>query len=370
MKKHTIYIILSITTIICLFITAATCSFCGQQLSTASSEEAKADVEEENTEAEETEEAKETSHDTDATSTDDEDQDGQAPTISLSISEGPTYSAADDVCWYRVKATVTGDPTPKISWSTDYSNGSFGNTIAQVNLTRDNPNYTLTATATNSNGSDTDSIDLSWGCDGDVDDDSDDEDGEEVADDDSDEERFYYIPEEVHFLQTQRLDIVGPRSGSVNTGGDTSALIYTGDDEEHNLHQAFLCFDISALAGVTVSAAQIEIGNIRKFGEFLDSERKLYFTSVDYGDLLDSEELLTGPVLFTIPTNGLGESLTRRDDSLAATIQEAVDGGRNWYQIRIELVGYSNVDDDFNDDERDGYRFMLEGLVLQVDYVE
>lgn len=89
----------------------------------------------------------------------------EAITIKLEISEGPTYSPADNVCFYRVKATVTGSHSPKITWSMDISNGIFGKDIAQVNLTRDNPKYTLTAIATNSEGSATDEIYLTWGCD-------------------------------------------------------------------------------------------------------------------------------------------------------------------------------------------------------------
>jgi hypothetical protein len=90
---------------------------------------------------------------------------GQAPTISLAIYQDATYSAADDICYFRIEAKVSGSPTPTISWSKDDSGGSFGNKKAQVNLKR-GETYTLTATATNSAGSDTDSITLTWGCDG------------------------------------------------------------------------------------------------------------------------------------------------------------------------------------------------------------
>jgi hypothetical protein len=87
------------------------------------------------------------------------------PTISLAIIEGPIYSPADDVCFYRVRATVTGNPGPNVSWSKN-DTSSYGDYVAQVNLTRANPTYTLTGTATNSAGSASDSIPLSWGCNG------------------------------------------------------------------------------------------------------------------------------------------------------------------------------------------------------------
>jgi len=87
-----------------------------------------------------------------------------APTISIEVYEGPAYSAEDGVCYYRVKAVVTGTPTPVVSWSADYSLGAFGPHRAQVNLYDFSETYTLVATAENSAGDDTDSIELSWGC--------------------------------------------------------------------------------------------------------------------------------------------------------------------------------------------------------------
>ena len=87
-----------------------------------------------------------------------------APTITLEIYEGPTYSAGDDICYYRIKATVTGDPEPTVSFSKDDSGGVWGPLKTQINLTRNTPSYTLTAMATNSAGQAMNSITLSWGC--------------------------------------------------------------------------------------------------------------------------------------------------------------------------------------------------------------
>lgn len=81
------------------------------------------------------------------------------PVIRLAIIEGPIYSPADDVCFYRVRATVTGIHNPVV-WSKN-DTASYGAYVAQVNLTRANPSYTLTGTVTNSAGSASDSIRLS-----------------------------------------------------------------------------------------------------------------------------------------------------------------------------------------------------------------
>jgi hypothetical protein len=86
-----------------------------------------------------------------------------APTISMKIYEGPTYSQADDICYYRIEAITTGNPEPSIKFNRDDSNGAWGKNRVQVNIQR-GETYTLTATATNSEGSATDSIKLDWGC--------------------------------------------------------------------------------------------------------------------------------------------------------------------------------------------------------------
>jgi len=88
----------------------------------------------------------------------------KAPAITLEISEGPIYSSADDVCYYRIKAVVSGMPQPQVTFSKDDSNGAWGEYITQVNFTQQGQTYTLTATAENIAGSASASMDLNWGC--------------------------------------------------------------------------------------------------------------------------------------------------------------------------------------------------------------
>ena len=86
---------------------------------------------------------------------------GVAPTINLEIFEGPIYSADNGICYYRVKATVTGDPAPVIYFSKDDSGGAWGKNKVQVNLTN-GENYNLVVTAVNSVGTVTNNIALTW----------------------------------------------------------------------------------------------------------------------------------------------------------------------------------------------------------------
>jgi lipoprotein-anchoring transpeptidase ErfK/SrfK len=85
----------------------------------------------------------------------------EKPSVKLSIIEGPEYAQDGAVCYYRVKAEVTGNPIPQVVFSKDNSNGTWGNNIAQINLTR-NEAYNLVCNVNNSEGSSTASITLNW----------------------------------------------------------------------------------------------------------------------------------------------------------------------------------------------------------------
>jgi hypothetical protein len=89
---------------------------------------------------------------------------GDKLSIRLQIYEGPLYSAADDTCYYRIAAVVTGNPKPEVKFSRDDSRGNAGPAATQINLKRNATTYTLTATASNVNGTVMDSMTLSWGC--------------------------------------------------------------------------------------------------------------------------------------------------------------------------------------------------------------
>jgi lipoprotein-anchoring transpeptidase ErfK/SrfK len=85
----------------------------------------------------------------------------KTPTLKLSIYKGPEYAQDGTICFYRIKATVTGKPKPQIIFSRDNSNGAWGKNIAQVNL-KEGESYTLICEATNSAGKASGSIALNW----------------------------------------------------------------------------------------------------------------------------------------------------------------------------------------------------------------
>jgi len=85
----------------------------------------------------------------------------EKPSVKLSIIQGPEYAQDGVICYYRVKAEVTGNPAPRIIFSKDDSNGTWGSNIAQINLTQ-NEAYNLVCDVKNSEGSSTSSIILNW----------------------------------------------------------------------------------------------------------------------------------------------------------------------------------------------------------------
>ena len=139
MKKRKFYFILVILIIISLFSFAAVCTQFGaateDKVDTGEDEALTDNEEEEETATED--ETEETGDGEVEDMTGDEEVEetsvgeGEAPTISLSIYQGATYSEDDDVCYYRIEAEVTGSPVSAVSWSKDDSMGSFGNKKAR-----------------------------------------------------------------------------------------------------------------------------------------------------------------------------------------------------------------------------------------------
>jgi len=366
MRRKTVYIILSIIIVISILITAATCNLCGIQPGTGSTETiASTDESIDKTTSEVTEGTKDTTEEEsltgdiseDSGQSDQEDSNNVSPTINLEISEGPIYSASDDVCYWRVIAIVTGNPTPKITWSQDYSNGSFGEKIAQINLTRDNPQYTLTATAVNSTGSATDNIELTWGCD-----DGDDE--EET----SSEETVAEVEEEPE-VYGESLKSIGAKSSisgqiieslTVFIAGDSSGTpaIYVGDTVSNLKIIGFLSFDVSELAGENVLAAWLNI-KANRIGS--PSGSTFSIGDINYGNTLDPSDYSLAPVHLFGRSLGYSD-FSFSNDQLKNAVQSALNDGRQYYQVKLEILYQGN------NDTADGFEILLSNVSLEVSY--
>jgi len=402
MKKNKLYLLISIITLICFFGTAAICNQCAaetvEEIENAEEEE-EAVVEESVEEEDKTPESEEEETEEEESAEEEEEVEEierEAPTITIEVYEGPIYSSADNVCYYRIKAIVTGKPTPVVEFSKDDSGGAWGSKKAQVNLNNPSETYTLTATATNSEDTATDSINLSWGCpipnnppeiveitiisgnyapgieypipvvasdpDGDnlsykwsVT-------GGSILDDTSNPMKW--TPPTIGSYDI--TIVVEDGKGGTDTKTETVSVgslpitllsksewghiikedsmcrnstckIMVGDYLSNKPIRGFVSFDISSLAGRTVYDVVLSFGNPIQWGDPASLISLVSLEIVDWGnDALELEDyFLLGTSLGTYNspnffcTTGL----------LAAKLQDAIDSGKDRFQIRISNTG-------------------------------
>ncbi len=282
-------------------------------------------------EAPEEEEAEEVVEEEEAPEEEEEEVEAVAPTITLEIYEGPT--PADGLCFYKVKANVTGSPTPTIEWSKDDSNGAWGSKKAQVNLHDPSETYTLIATATNSAGTATASITLSWGC-----------------------------PEPV----TEADVPVALNEGGYIVWSVTVMYphdsIFAGDSNTDQQCRGYMSFDITGLAGVTITEASLSMSPEQVWGDssFLGS---LWIDAVDWGsDPLVMADFNITP--YTAIQSFNEPVITCTNTKLKIELQKAINDGKSRFRIRIR---YTTPATD-SDHQWDGWDYLIEEVVLHVAY--
>ena len=437
MKKNRLYIILAVLTIIFLFSFAALCNQCAAPI------EDKVDVGEEgDADADtDTNEDSDSDDDSDADADADDDSDGdsdddadddadadeedaEAPTIELIIYEGPIYSSGDGVCYYRIKADVTGEPNPSINFSKDDSGGAWGSKKVQINLSDPSDSYTLTATATNSEGSASDSITLTWGCNGPpviasivVDEDfhytdetyhvvvnASDPDGDAITVDWSvsgggindihanpmnwttpsaagdyditvlvddgnggtatltkSVEVFMALPPAVAAMD---MPYVNAESGYIIKDqavmGESNSGIYAGDSNTNKTCRGYMSYDITSLAGATVTDASVTFPLNDQYGN--PTFGNLWVVVVDWGaeSLILSDYNLVGVGI----ENFGSTSFTCSNQKLIDEIQDAIDDGKPRFQVRIHYVSEGTD----SDGSWDGLFYTKNTVVLNVVY--
>ncbi len=260
------------------------------------------------------------------------DTEKEAPTISLAIYEGPTLGGS--ICYYRVKATVTGSPNPTISFSKDDSGGAWGTKKVQVNLNDPGDTYTLTATATNSEGSATDSITLSWGC------------GPEVTEVDVP----VFLPTEGGYIEW---------NGTIKQPHDS---MFAGDSTANKICRGFMSYDITGLAGATITDATMTFAPEQVWGDptFLGS---LWVDVVHWGPgpLVMADFNIT-PYIAIESFNSPNITLT--NTKLKTELQKAINDGKSRFQIRIRFT--TSATD--SDNQWDGWDYLMNDVILHVSY--
>jgi len=426
-RKNKLYIILAILTIIFLFSFAALCNQCSAPT------EDKVDVGEEGDAEADTDADEDADADVDVdedadTDGDEDDEDGEdgveAPTIELVIYEGPIYSSGDGVCYYRIRADVTGEPNPDIDFSKDDSGGAWGSKKVQINLNDPSDSYTLTATATNPEGSASDSITLTWGCN-----------RPPVIASIVVDEDFHYTDETYHVVVNTSDPDGDPLSvtwsvsgGSINDShanpinwtapsaagdyditvevddgnGGTATLIksievfpalpppvaamdvpyvasesgyivkdleakgsgvtgaFIGDSDTNRFCRGYMSYDITSLAGVTVTDASITFTMGTTYGT--PSFGNIWVGVVEWGaePLEISDYNLPGIAI----QNFTGPSFTCSNQILIDELQDAIDDGKSRFQVRIHFP--TNTSD--GDSQWTGWLYDKDEIILNVVY--
>jgi len=354
----------------------------------------------------------------------DEEEGKTAPTIELEIYQGATLEGG--ICYWRVRAIVTGEPASDIDWSKDDSLGSFGDNIAQVNLNDTGETYTLTATATNSEGTDTDSIDLSWGCNSkpsikgislsedalyvgkqyeifvDVSDAENDTlsfdwsvTGGSIIDntvnpikwntpntpDDyqvsvavndghgntAGSSTIVYVGEVIVGKNPENISIPKKEGegGYIEFGGGTyiGGDLYAGDSDGNKPCSGFISFDISNLGGSIVESASLTFGGASEFGDPLSFFKKLNINILDWGaEPITQSDFELDGVLVASYDS---PNITCNASRLKEKLQEAINGGKSRLQIRIHFSGpYTD-----NDSQADGWRYSQGSVSLKATVV-
>ena len=446
MRKKNLYIVLAVLTIIFLFSFAALCNQCsapaedkvdiGEEDANSSDGDnaEEVDSEEENTEDEDSPTAEDNTvedgldedaegNEEDENGEDGEDEEKEAPTIELKIYEGPLYSSGDGVCYYRIRADVTGNPNPDIDFSKDDSSGAWGSKKVQINLSDPTDPYTLTATATNSEGSASDSIVLTWGCN-----------RPPVIASIVVDENFHYTDETYHVVVNtsdpdgDALSVTwSVNGGSINDlyanpmnwtapsaagdyditvevddgNGGTATLaksvevfpalpppvaamdmpyvnaesgyivegqevinntgIFAGDSWSTNkLCRGYMSYDITSLSGVTVTDATLTYTIGSIFGT--PSFGVLWLGVTDWGaePLVVSDFNLAGVAIESFNTS----SFTCSNQKLIDELQKAIDDGKSRFQVRIHFA--SVISD--GDGSWDGWSYSKNQVILNVVY--
>jgi hypothetical protein len=280
-----------------------------------------------------------TDTDTDTDSDDDADIVNEAPTISLAVYEGPTFE--EGICYSRVKATVTGSPSPTISFSKDDSYAGEGlPKKVQVNINNPGDTYTLTATATNSEGSTTATIVINWGC---------------------------PVPEPIETTVPIGADTSLSGYIVVDRGAHTGPDVFVGDTSINKQIKTYLSFDISSISAfddITIKGVWVTIPIQHIFNHPELSSSVIHIKVYDYGSSLDypADQAVGGELVKTLSTSATLSDMNFSSNKLVDELQKAVELDKQWLQLKIGLGGVSA------DGTTDYYRISPSSVVLHVKY--
>ena len=166
--------------------------------------------------------------------------------------------------------------------------------------------------------------------------------------------------------QQSSLDLPKKSSegGYLEYGGETFAggNVYAGDSASNKPCVGFISFDISSLAGKTISSAKLKFNGSSIQGNPLSYCDSFWVNVAEWGaePIVQKDFKLSGTAIqsFTSP------DITCTADKLKSEIQKAINSGKARFQIRVHFAGpYTN-----NNSARDGWEYAQQSINLSVTF--
>jgi hypothetical protein len=152
--------------------------------------------------------------------------------------------------------------------------------------------------------------------------------------------------------------------GYLEYGGETFAggNVYAGDSSSNKPCVGFISFDITPLAGKTITAASLTFTGSSVQGNPLSYCDSFWLNTVDWG----AEAIVQGD--FNLPGTAIqsftSPVITCNADKLKSEIQNAINSGKTRFQIRVHFAGpYTN-----NNSAKDGWEYAQQSISLSVSY--
>jgi hypothetical protein len=143
-----------------------------------------------------------------------------------------------------------------------------------------------------------------------------------------------------------------------------TGVILVGDGSANEMYKGFLTFNLAPLAGVDpadIIATNIRFSHVNKSGRPESFATWVDFKEFNYGDSLDLRDFAVGGTLFykqRAESFGSGYVI---QGSLITQIRQAIDAGRNRFQVKMGLDAGTN-----NNDADDFFQCRPENVNLEV----
>jgi hypothetical protein len=152
--------------------------------------------------------------------------------------------------------------------------------------------------------------------------------------------------------------------GYLEYGGETFAggNVYAGDSSSNKPCIGFISFDITQLAGKTITAAVLTFTSSSVQGSPLSYCDSFWLNAADWGadSIVQSDFNLPGTAIQSF----ISPVITCNAEKLRSEIQNAINSGKTRFQVRVHFAGpYTN-----NNSAKDGWEYAQQSINLNVSY--